>query len=1352
MSEITEKTLPIPEPAAPFWAQARSQISPVLTILYQILVIGIYAGFAIAALGWFRMPFAGVLMEHTLVVNNMEASGNTIWQARLAGLEFKDILIAIDENPIASYHQYIRTLQAANIGDELLLTFQPPDGDVFTIQVELQEFPVADRIAYSIIPFIIGMVFLGSGLWVLSLRRADAAGRIFSVFTASVAVASGGFFDVNTTNYFPHFWTIGLALAGGALFHLALIFPKESRWIRRWPFLNWVGYFIAVIISIVALPTLFNYQNPYAYIPAWQVAYLFIGLTALTFVILTTIRRYTSPSPVIRQQAIVIMWSGLIAFVPIMIWFFVVAVRPNTAFIPYLLLPLGGFPIGVAYAILRYRMINTDYIFSRAVLYAALSILAVAGYALLVAGISLILGSIIPANHPAIVGLMVFILALLLNPLRNRLQMVVDRIFFRGQQVYQERVQDFGRELNPAMEMASITKMLRNFVAESLNPAQFHIFLLDTFRDQYVATADDAGRPTTDIQFQSNSPLPQLLSREEHSLYFGDNYELPPALTPEKSRIALLGAHLFIPLPGREDQIIGFMALTPRNSGEPYTSLDLELLTTLSDQTAMAIERAQVVSDLERRVNEMNVLIRVAQGINITLSFDDILELIFAQANRIIPAKDFWILLYDRETDISHYAFYLEDDRRLLEFENRPISGDVDLTQIVSRSGVPIVTQNYERESRSRGIIPQVDGLYAWVGVPLNAGAETIGAMSIGSRDPAAMYLEDQVALLQAIADQAAGAIVKARLLEGSERNARQLNFLNEVGRSLTSTLNPTSLLDQILGSAIEMINCEAGTLFLVDEESEELIFEVVKGPVASELQGKRLPPGTGHVGRSVETGEPAIVNQARETTEWSKRSDQSTGFETRDLLMVPMYSKDQIVGVVQVINRRDGLPFTQDDQDLLLTFTSQAAIALENARLYTQTDQQLAERVDELSVMQRIDRELNASLDISQSMRITLDWAMRRSGADAGLVGAVLEAGVQVMADQGYAAELEMYRDSVLPIELPALKKAVNDEQTQQFRRSELDQIASQNGVSLLSNAQSQIVIPIRREEQVIGVLLLESLRDEPWADTTQEFLSRLSDHAAISIANAQLFAQVQEADIAKSDFISFVSHELKTPMTSIRGYTDLLLGGAVGEVTDAQENFLGTIRANVTRMATLVSDLADISRIEAGRLRLEYAAVEIPDVVDETVRSMDHNIQEKSQTLEIVFGDDLPSAWGDRTRIGQVLTNLVSNAYKYTPEGGKVIIQAEKSHNQWDPEGAPEVVLLAVKDNGLGMTAEDQDQIFTKFFRSPDPDARQSPGTGLGLNITRNLVEMQGGKIWFESTYGEGTTFFFTVPVADV
>jgi len=184
---------------------------------------------------------------------------------------------------------------------------------------------------------------------------------------------------------------------------------------------------------------------------------------------------------------------------------------------------------------------------------------------------------------------------------------------------------------------------------------------------------------------------------------------------------------------------------------------------------------------------------------------------------------------------------------------------------------------------------------------------------------------------------------------------------------------------------------------------------------------------------------------------------------------------------------------------------------------------------------------------------------------------------------------------------------------------------------------------------------------------------------------------------------------------------------------------------------MSTLVSDLNDNSKIEAGRLRLDYKAVEVNDLVDEVVRSTKRQMDDKKQSINVDMPSDLPKVWGDRTRLGQVLTNLVSNANKYTPEGGALLMGAELSENHWDLEGARQVIHLWVKDNGIGISPEDQQKIFQKFFRSEDQRAREAPGTGLGLNITKSLVEMQGGRIWFESEYRQGTTFHFTVPVAE-
>jgi signal transduction histidine kinase len=299
-----------------------------------------------------------------------------------------------------------------------------------------------------------------------------------------------------------------------------------------------------------------------------------------------------------------------------------------------------------------------------------------------------------------------------------------------------------------------------------------------------------------------------------------------------------------------------------------------------------------------------------------------------------------------------------------------------------------------------------------------------------------------------------------------------------------------------------------------------------------------------------------------------------------------------------------------------------------------------------------------------------------------------------------------------------------------------------------ILSTAHTQMIIPIRREALVIGLILLESTSD---SQGNLAFLNRLSDNAAIAITNAQLYEEVQRANVAKSEFVSFVAHELKNPMTSIKGYSELLAAGSVGQINEMQTNFLGTIRSNVERMSTLVSDLNDNAKIEAGRLRLDFRPADVREVMDDVVRSTRRQVEDKRQTIELQLPPQLPQVWADRTRVAQVLTNLVSNAYKYTPEGGHLLIGAEATDNQWDPEGAKQVVHLWVQDNGIGISFEDQARIFQRFFRSDDSKAREAPGTGLGLNITKSLVEMQGGRIWFNSEFRKGTTFHFTIPVSE-
>ncbi|HCK65114.1 MAG TPA: hypothetical protein DHW49_02510 [Anaerolineae bacterium] len=1306
---------------------------------YQALAVVVFVLGLIYASGWLQTPFLGVFYEHTMIFNDTKPSTPDPAWALAREVKSGDQLLAINDTPVKSSGDVQNILQTRFAGETVTVSVLTAEGQTRTFDVTLYAFPESGRTVYFYFPSILSAIFLMTSLWIFGFRRTEAAGRAFSLFTSSLAIVTGAYFNIATTHEFTYIWTLSLGLTGGGLVALALVFPVESRLVFNRPYLRWVGILIGAILAVAAFPNLFNFNQPIAYFNNWRLIYGFNALCILFYISFNVYHALNAQSPVIKTQARTILLGALIAFVPVGIWLAAGFLGPAN-FSPYLFLPLVIFPLAIGYTILRFRFLRTDELVRRGVMYILLSILVTLGYALVVAGAGLLFGSNLPSNSPIYVGLGLFVIAVILEPIRTRLQNLVDTIFFRGSRVFTEQLEDFSRKLTTALDLETIGVNMRDQIASTLTPSRIHIYTYDSLNDFFSALPGEDRRPTSDIRFTSTSPLVNYFTKERLPLYLDNTSVLPSELQSEQSRLALLGARLFIVLPGKE-RLNGWLALGPRLTGQPYTPRDLRFLENICDQASVAIERVQTVSTLERRIQEMNALTRVSKGVNVTLTFDDVLELIYAQTAQIIPTSHFHITLHNKDSDYYYYGFCLENNERIEERENQPFSANTGLSPDVIRKSRPIMTQDYVRECQARGHTPALENVFAWMGVPLNAGAATIGTLSIGSRDGSISYTRGQLELLQAIADQTAGAIVKARLLEETEQRARQLSTLNEITRQLTSTLELNPLLQNILENAVGILNCEAGSLFLVDEETDELVFRVTVGPVATNLIGKRLPPGTGIVGRAVQTRNAVIENEDQNSKSRFTGIDQQTGFVSRSLMAVPLQVKDRVIGVIEVINRRDGLPFVQNDETLLNAFAGQAAVAIENARLYTLTDQELASRVEELSIMQRIDRELNASLEMDRAMRITLDWALRQSSAEAGLIGILEEDKLRVMAHQGLDEQMQNLPDMLMKVELPAMLTAVETGVPQQ-------EAVDSSKHKFLVASHVQMVIPIRREATVIGLLYLESMSD---TQVDIDFLTRLTDHAAIAISNAQLYGEVQRANLAKSDFVSFVAHELKNPMTSIKGYTDLLAAGAVGQVNDMQGNFLTTIKSNVERMSTLVSDLNDNSKIEAGRLRLEYKATDPAELVDEVIRTFTRQLEDKKQKLELLIPNGLPPMWADRTRVAQVLTNLVSNAHKYTPEEGIVQVGVEETPNQWDLDGAPRVIHLWVKDSGIGMTLEDQQKIFQKFFRSDDPKAREAPGTGLGLNITKSLVEMQGGKIWFESEYRQGTTFHFTVPVAE-
>ena len=231
------------------------------------------------------------------------------------------------------------------------------------------------------------------------------------------------------------------------------------------------------------------------------------------------------------------------------------------------------------------------------------------------------------------------------------------------------------------------------------------------------------------------------------------------------------------------------------------------------------------------------------------------------------------------------------------------------------------------------------------------------------------------------------------------------------------------------------------------------------------------------------------------------------------------------------------------------------------------------------------------------------------------------------------------------------------------------------------------------------------------------------------------------RDLDKMKTDFISVVSHELRTPLTSIKGYTDLLLSGASGETNELQAEFLGIIQSSTTRLSNLINDILDISRIESGSIDIQQGAVDYGRIVSETLRLMKAAADEKGISMDASLPETIPPVRGDADKVTQILSNLVSNAIKYTPEGGWIKVSLEVTGEA--------SLLTTIADSGIGIAPEDQKRLFQKFFRADNTSTREAGGTGLGLVIAKTILEMLGGAIWVESEEGRGSRFHFTLPL---
>ncbi|MEJ5312125.1 MAG: GAF domain-containing sensor histidine kinase [Anaerolineae bacterium] len=541
------------------------------------------------------------------------------------------------------------------------------------------------------------------------------------------------------------------------------------------------------------------------------------------------------------------------------------------------------------------------------------------------------------------------------------------------------------------------------------------------------------------------------------------------------------------------------------------------------------------------------------------------------------------------------------------------------------------------------------------------------------------------------------------------EKSAR-LSMLYDISRSINASLDWRQTVQAVLDAFIQITTAERGMLLLLDANGDPQV-EMTQSASYMLFSDADIKFSHSIVRQAIERKSPVLTTNAQLDPRFDG-SESVIAYGLRATLCVPLIYKDEVLGAIYLDNRARSNVFTAEDMVSLSTFANNAAAALYNAQEHQKVDQALAERMRELTILQETIRDLNASLHFNRVMERSTAWAVAASGAEAGVIGLVAEEGIRWLTKA----------NNVNPNNLLAMRCISTREPIVE---------------------EHYLVLPLLRDTRPIGVLYLVS-EERPFKKSKLELVTRVADNIAIAIENARLYEALRQANLTKSEFVTLMAHELRTPMACILGYSDMLKNGMAGALTSQQEEFVDNIAQSINRIIAVVDDLSDISEIEAGRLRLSLRNVDFTSVLDEAMGRFRQDAEKKRLRYTRESWDGLPQAYADPDRLKQILTILLRNAIQYTPEEGAVTVRA------WLSADEPDFIRCAVSDTGIGISPENQLRLFTKFFRGVDPNSENQSGTGLGMTIAKNLVEMHGGRIWLESAPGKGSTFFFTIPIA--